>query len=131
MLRAASMRFLFSSPQETRSVVPVNSRALMILTKSFVLAEVNFKSFTTTTSPALSRSLKALRNASARVFLEIFLEKSRGLGPKTTTPPTHNGDRKDKARARPGPFCFHGFLFVPATSPAVLVQAVPLRWAAR
>ena len=60
----------------------------------------------------------------------IFLVKSRGLGPKTTPPPRHSGDWNEPARARPVPFCRHGFLLVPATSPAFLVQAVPMRWAA-
>src|ERR1035437_9358849 len=120
------MRFL-SIPAETISAVPFNYKAEITCVKALVLCEASFKSSTTTTSPALSRSLNALRTASARVFLEIFLEKSRGLGPKTTPPPTHNGDRKEPARARPVPFFFHGFLFVPATSPAGLVVAVALR----
>ena len=71
--------------------------------------------------------MKALRKASCFVVLETFLAKERGLGPNTTPPPTNSGDWNEPARARPVPFCFHGFLFVPATSPAVLVQAVPLR----
>ena len=74
------------------SVVPVNSSVDITPTKSFVFGEASFKSSTNTTSPALSRSLNALRNERERVFLETFLLKSRGLGPKTTPPPTHNGD---------------------------------------
>src|SRR5271168_2359490 len=130
MLRDASVRFL-SAPLETTSVVPSSSRVSIKPTKCFVLADSNFKSSTTTTSPALRRSLNALRKARERVFLEIFLLKSRGLGPNTTPPPAHNGERTEPARARPVPFCFHGFLLEPWTSPAVLVQAVPLRCAAR
>src|SRR5579872_1336417 len=130
MLREASVRLLLS-PLETTSVLPCNSSALITLMKSFVLGEESFRSSTTTTSPALRRSLKALRNASARVFLETFLLKSRGFGPKTTPPPTHNGDWCEPARARPVPFWRHGFLLEPETSPTFLVQAVPLRCAAR
>jgi hypothetical protein len=63
-------------------------------------------------------------------ILGNFLVKSRGFGPKTTPPPAHNGERNEPARARPVPFCFHGFLLEPWTSPDVLVQAVPLRCAA-
>src|SRR5271169_7214215 len=129
MLREASVKFL-SMPDETTSVVPFNSSAEMTPMKSFVFGEDNFKSSTTTTSPALRRSLKAFRNASERVFLETFFEKSRGFGPKTTPPPRHRGERNEPARARPVPFCFQGFLLVPATSPTFFVQAVPLRWAA-
>src|SRR3974390_630424 len=131
MLREARVRFLFSSPQETTSMVPSMSSALMAFMKSLVLGEESLKLSTTTTSPALRRSLKALRSARLLVFLEIFLLKSRGLGPKTTPPPTHSGDWKEPARARPVPFWRHGFLLVPATSPTFLVQAVPLRCAAR
>src|SRR5581483_6540409 len=119
MLRDASVKFL-SMPAETTSVEPFNSSAEMTPTKSFVFGDSNFKSLTTTTSPALSRSLNALRNESCLVFLETFLLKSRGFGPKTTPPPAHNGDRNEPARARPVPFCFQGFLFVPATSPTFL-----------
>src|SRR5271170_3098512 len=117
-------------PEETTSVVPFKSKAEMTPTKSFVFGEASFKSSTMTTSPSLRRSLKALRNASCLVFLEMVLLKSRGLGPNTTPPPAHSGERTEPARARPVPFCFQGFLLEPWTSPAVLVQAVPLRCAA-
>src|SRR5262245_20545029 len=94
---------------------------------SLVLGELSLMSSTTTTSPALSRSLSALRSASCLVRALTFFAKLRGFGPKTTPPPAHNGERNEPARARPVPFCRHGFLFVPATSPTVLVQAVPIR----
>src|SRR5476649_33603 len=129
MLREARVRFL-SMPDEITSVVPFNSSAEITPIKSFVFGEDNFKSSAMITSPSLRRSRKALRNAGERVFLETFFEKSRGFGPKTTPPPAHNGERNEPARARPVPFCFHGFLLEPWTSPAVLVQAVPLRCAA-
>src|ERR1039458_7452145 len=71
MLRDASVRFL-SDAVETTSVVPFNSSVEMTPTNSFVFGELNFKSSTTTTSPALSRSLNALRNASDGDFADIF-----------------------------------------------------------
>src|SRR5215469_3743751 len=130
MLREASVRFL-STPAETMSMEPFRSSLEMTPANALVLGDSSFKSFTTTTSPALMRSLRALRRASCLVFLETFLPKSRGLGPNTTPPPAHKGDRNEPARARPVPFCRHGFLLVPATSPTVLVLAVPLRRPAR
>ena len=128
-LREARARFL-STSGETISVVPFNSSADIRPTNSRVLGEAIFKSSTTTTSPAFKRSLSALRSASCRVLALTFLPKSRGLGPNTTPPPRHNGDANEPARARPVPFCRHGFLLLPATSPTFLVQAVPMRWAA-
>src|SRR5476651_2055013 len=112
MFREASVRFL-SMPEETTSVVPFNSSAEITPMKSFVFGEDNFKSSTMITSPSLSRSLNAFRNERLRVFLEIFFVKSRGFGPKATPPPAHNGERNEPARARPVPFCFHGFLLEP------------------
>src|SRR6266545_293181 len=38
------------------------------------------------------------------------------------------GARVDPCRARPVPFCFHGFEFPPETSARVLVLCVPCRW---
>src|SRR5262245_42786030 len=92
-----------------------------------VLGDSNLNSETTWTSPALSRSVRALRKASCLVCALTFLRKSRGLGPKTTPPPAHSGERNEPARARPVPFWRQGFLLLPATSPTVLVQAVPRR----
>src|SRR5438093_1077123 len=130
IFRDAKVRFLLV-PCSTISVLPLRSRADRTPRNSLVLGESSFRSSSTTTSPARNRSLRALRKASCLVFREIFLVKSLGLGPKTTPPPRHKGDWKEPARARPVPFCRHGFLFVPATSPTFLVQAVPMRWAAR
>src|SRR5258706_14948055 len=41
------------------------------------------------------------------------------------------GERVDPCRARPVPFCFHGFEFPPDTSARVLVLCVPCRWLER
>src|SRR5262249_29159365 len=107
-----------------------SSSADNTLTKSLVLGDSSFKSSTRTTSPAFRRSVRALRKASCLVLRETFLLKSRGFGPKTTPPPRHNGEAKEPALARPVPFWRQGFLPLPATSPMVLVEAVPIRWAA-
>ena len=50
------------------------------------------------------------------MFLVTFKVRVRACGPKITPPPLHNGERGDPARARPVPFCFHGFLLEKATS---------------
>src|SRR5205814_8725768 len=99
-------------------------------TKTFVFGESRVISWTMRTSPAFNRSVNALRRARYLVLRDTVLLKSRGLGPKTTPPPRQRGEANEPARARPVPFCFQGFLLVPATSPTFLVQAVPLSWAA-
>jgi hypothetical protein len=48
-----------------------------------------------------------------------------GFGPKITPPPFHKGERFEPARARPVPFCFHGFRPPPLTSLRVFVDTVP------
>src|SRR5436305_678274 len=60
-------------------------------------------------------------------FLFIFKEKLRlARGPKAMPPCLQIGDLVEPARARPVPFCFHGFLPPPRTSPRVLVFATGL-----
>src|SRR5207248_7984638 len=54
-----------------------------------------------------------------------------GLGPKTTPPPRQIGDDLYPARARPVPFCRHGFAPERFTSAFVFVLADPERRAAR
>ena len=46
-------------------------------------------------------------------------------------PLRHSGFRISPTRARPVPFCLHGFLPLPETSARVLVLCVPDRWLAR
>ena len=58
-------------------------------------------------------------------FLVIVNVRVRGCGPNMTPPERHKGDRADPARARPVPFCFHGFLFEKATSDRPLQATVP------
>src|SRR6185295_10569575 len=43
-------------------------------------------------------------------------------------PPRQCGARMEPCRARPVPFCFHGFWLPPETKLRVLVEAVPWRW---
>ena len=63
--------------------------------------------------------------ANLRSFLFNFKIVFFGFGPKITPPPFHKGDRFEPARARPVPFCCHGFLPPPRTSLLVLVETVP------
>ena len=68
-----------------------------------------------------ARALNALLRASARTCLVSFCSCPWVSGPKTVPPPTKTGERVEPARARPVPFCFHGFWFPPTTKPRVLV----------
>jgi len=63
--------------------------------------------------------------ANLRSFLFNFNETVFGFGPKITPPPFHNGERLEPARARPVPFCCHGFAPPPRTSLRVFVEEVP------
>ena len=64
----------------------------------------------------------------ARYILRFTLcEKfSSGRFGKIFPPPRHSGDEALPARARPVPFCLHGFLFDLLTSPRVFCLRVPL-----
>src|SRR5438309_2913551 len=55
----------------------------------------------------------------------------RPLGPKTTPPCRHCGERVEPWRARPVPFCRHGFAPPPATRERFFVALVPCRALAR
>ena len=63
--------------------------------------------------------------ANRRSFLFNFKATFFGLGPKITPPPFHSGERFEPARARPVPFCCHGFRPPPRTSLRVFVDTVP------
>jgi hypothetical protein len=78
-----------------------------------------------------ARSVSADRSASRFIFLLTRIAWLRGLGPWATPPPTHRGDRMEPCRARPVPFCRHGFRPPPETSARVFVEWVPERWDAR
>ena len=74
----------------------------------------------------------AWRTAWSLAFLLIFLVKfSLPVRPKATPPWRQSGLRVEPKRARPVPFCFHGFLPPPRTSPRFKVLACELRELAR
>src|SRR3989339_1514135 len=84
---------------------------------SFVLVPTFANESTTTTLLSANFFENTEKIAMRFIFLLIFFEKSRSLlGPCVTPPPFHNGDRIEPCRARPVPFCFHGFLPPPRTS---------------
>ena len=85
----------------------------------------------TKSAPSRARALNALLRASARTCFGTISVYLRGRGPNTVPPPTQFGARIEPWRARPVPFCFHGFWLPPITSPRVLVDALPWRWLAR
>jgi len=74
-------------------------------------------------------------SATHKAWRRTFLFKSnawlRGTGGNTDPPPLKWGARIDPWRARPVPFCFHGFLPPPRTSDLVLPLWVPCRDFAR
>src|SRR4051812_2456096 len=115
----------------TMSTLPFGAMRPMTRPMALVLASLLAKASMTETSPAVARSKRARLKARALTLPLIFLEKSRGFGPKTTPPPLHSGERMEPARARPVPFWAHGFLPPPDTSPRVLVERVPWRALAR
>src|SRR6476469_10761577 len=81
--------------------------------------------------PSVARALSALFLASARTWRGTYSSYARGVGPNTVPPPTHCGARVEPWRARPVPFCFHGFWLPPVTYLRILVDALPWRWLAR
>ncbi len=85
----------------------------------------------TSSACSRARALNALLRASARTCLVSFCSWPWVCGPKTVPPPRKTGERVEPARARPVPFCFHGFWLPPTTNPRVLVWWLPWRWLAR
>ena len=75
---------------------------------------------------------RACITATFLAFLERFLVKfSLPVRPPATPPWRQIGLRVEPKRARPVPFCFHGFLPPPRTSPRFKVLACELRELAR
>src|SRR5439155_22162114 len=66
-----------------------------------------------------------------RTAFPTHFDFSRGFGPNTTPPPLQIGDDLYPARARPVPFCRHGFAPDKSTSALLFVLAEPERLAAR
>src|SRR6266478_1153998 len=95
-----------------------------------VLASARIRRSTTTTSPEAILAASASRSAARRISVGIFLSYLRGVGPKGLPPPFHWVARIEPWRARPVPFCFHGFRPPPETSLRPLVSWVPARRAA-
>src|SRR5665213_1510219 len=81
----------------------------------------------TTSLPSACLAESAVLSARRRTFFWIENSWLRTTGPKITAPPRNCGDRKLPWRARPVPFCFHGFLVVPWMSLMPLVLWVPAR----
>ena len=82
-------------------------------------------------APSRARALSALFFASARTWRGTYWSYARGVGPNTVPPPTQCGARVEPCRARPVPFCFHGFWLPPVTYFRIFVDALPWRWLAR
>src|SRR5687767_4342473 len=72
----------------------------------------------------------AERSAARRALRLTFRSKLRGTWAKATPPPVHWGARVEPARARPVPFCRHGFDRPPETRARVFAARVPARAAA-
>ncbi len=100
------------------------------LVSAFVLAPVTSRLSTTDTSPDAILAASASRSAERRISVGIFLSYFLGVGPKGLPPPFHCVARIEPCRARPVPFCFHGFLPPPETSLLPFVSWVPARRAA-
>src|SRR5699024_10632091 len=87
-------------------------------TTSLVLGCSNCKSSSTSKLSPCTFEDEADFNAKRRTFLGSFvLQFLAVVGPNTTPPPTHCGERVEPWRALPVPFCLHGFLPPPRTSP--------------
>src|SRR5690606_11112203 len=65
------------------------------------------------------------------VFESLIVWLTVPLGPKVIPPPRQIGLRIEPTRARPVPFCFHGFLPPPLTRPRVFVAGPAIREFAR
>ena len=63
----------------------------------------------------LAKRIVAYRQQHGEFASVDQLQRVRGIGPKTVPPPTQCGARVDPWRARPVPFCRHGFWFPPVT----------------
>ena len=84
------------------------------------------RSTTASCPPAtLAATPRAARRAASAAASPC--RSSRGVGPKGLPPPFHWVARIEPCRARPVPFCFHGFLPPPDTSLRPLVSWVPAR----
>src|SRR5687768_1706075 len=81
----------------------------------------------TTASRSSRASWEKIEHTPARYILRFsfWLKFSSGRFGKVLPPPRHSGEDARPARARPVPFCFHGFLFDLLTSPRAFCLRVP------
>src|SRR2546423_8232983 len=96
-----------------------------------VLPSVPPSPSTTATSPEAILAASASRSAARRISVGMRSSYLRGVGPNGLPPPFHWVARIEPWRARPVPFCFHGFPPPPHNSLPPLVSCVPARPAAR
>ena len=80
-----------------------------------------------TTRSFSARSFSADRRANALTFFGTRCRQECGMGGKATPPPAHWAARMVPCRARPVPFCLHGFRLPPATAERFFAAAVPWR----
>src|SRR6185437_8670154 len=96
-------------------------------TAARVEGSVNVEPSSTPSVPSAACCERTPRSAERRVLRFTFTSKSRGVGGNATPPPVHCGALVVPARARPVPFCRHGFERPPETSPRLFAARVPLR----
>src|SRR3989338_8685703 len=122
MLFAATPTHVFSSSTTTRARSFAYGNFDMSVERIFVFTSGRTRELTTRNRSCRWASERADKSAARRAFLFNFLAKFRkAVGPNVTPPPFQIGERVEPWRARPVPFCFHGFLPPPRTSPRSLV----------
>ena len=117
---------LRSSLSTTNSAVPATPAPSAGPANSFVFGSGQRRAVPARSRPRPATfSLNARRNASRATFRFTLLRKLARMRPERhAAAPPHR--RLPVARARPPvPFCRHGFLLLPATSPLGSVEAVP------
>jgi hypothetical protein len=123
-----------SSPQQhvthpsTKSTDGLSPLSEIVLDKAFVLCVAASRSSTIIKSPWAYLTERATRNANKWIFFGSLIEWSRGRGPWMIPPPRQIGLRMLDARARPVPFCLHGFFPPPRTSDRNFAFAVPYKY---
>ena len=113
------MRSLFVCPELPTGPMDHTAQILFQLFAILLAAKVGEELFERLGQPGSADGQDSLA--------QRFPRQSLGRGPKTVPPPFHRGERFDPARARPVPFCRHGFAPPPRTRARVFVEAVPAR----
>ena len=130
-LRPERNTFDFTPSVSTSTFLPVSSRRASNCSIREVFGASHWNASITCSAPSPARAFNALLRANARTCRGTVSVYLRGRGPNTVPPPTQTGERVEPERARPVPFCFHGFWLPPITSPRVFVLCVPWRWLAK